>query len=393
MLFAIRQLLEGRPAPLCVPQNTRIRDALQLMMRHGYSQLPVVEDDGDLLGIISNKTIAHTYFLLGGQVALLELTVDHCLMRVDPLTPDDDLFEACEKLRDEESALVIVEGRKPVGLLTAGDLTDFFRHRSEDLIRIEDIEVTLRLRARDAFPDDAEMDHALLLALGPDPQDPTRPKKHFNHLSMGDLLHLITHEENWPRFNGMFEPIELFTSLMDRVRQVRNILAHFRGNADQIQDTTLKYAVDWLATRAGAVQADGSGPRRLTVDRAQTAGAVPGKRYDPLREWLSRQEQDPLGIRVNFRDIETLLGGALPTAARKHQSWWSSNPNEAQSKAWLEAGWRVSEVNLAKHEVTFQPVSVAAAPAADAKSNPPTAPVRQNGATGTSAQVKSQEIG
>ena len=361
MLFAIRQLLEGRAAPLCVPQNTRLRDALQLMMRHGYSQLPVVEDDGDLLGIISNKTIAHTYFLLGGQVALLDLTVDHCLARVDPLTPDDDLFEACEKLRDEDSALVIVEGRKPVGLLTAGDLTQFFRHRSEDLIRIEDIEVTLRLRARDAFPDDAAMDQALILAVGPDPQDPTRPKKHFNNLSLGELLHLITHEQNWPNFNGMFEPLELFVSLMERVRLVRNILAHFRGSADQIQDSTLRYAVDWLSTRAGAAQ--GEGPRRVTITHAETPSGIKGKRYDPLKEWLSKQTQDPVGMRVNFRDIETLLGGPLPAAARKHQSWWSSNPNEAQSLAWLEAGWRVSQVDLAKREVTFQPSNVQATPA------------------------------
>ncbi|MDQ3705839.1 MAG: CBS domain-containing protein [Chloroflexota bacterium] len=385
MLFAIKQLLDGRPAPVCVPQNARVKDALQLMMKHDFSQLPVVEADGDLLGIISHKTIAHTYFLLGGQVPLLDLTVDHCLMRIDPLTPEDDLFEACEKLRADDSAVVIVEGRKPVGLLTAGDLTDFFRYRSEDLIRIEDIEVTLRLRARDAFPDDASMDQALILALGPDLKDPTKPKKQFNHLSMADLLHLITHEQNWPRFNGMFEPLELFTSLMDRVRQVRNILAHFRGNADQIQDTTLKYAVDWLATRAGTFQGDGSGPRRLTVDRPQTAGGMPGKRYDPLKEWLSLQEQDPAGIRVNFRDIETLLGGALPAAAKKHQSWWSSNPNEAQAQAWLEAGWRVSEVNLARREVTFQPASAAATPAKDANAGVPAAPVRQNGATDTSS--------
>jgi CBS domain-containing protein len=389
MLFAIRQLLEGRPAPLCVQQNTRVRDALQLMMRHGYSQLPVVEDDGDLLGIISNKTIAHTYFLLGGQVALLDLTVDHCLMRVDPLTPDDDLFEACEKLCDGESALVIVEGRKPVGLLTAGDLTQFFRHRSEDLIRIEDIEVTLRLRARDAFPDDEAMDQALILALGADPHDPTRPKKHFNHLSMGDLLHLITHEQNWPHFNGMFEPLELFVSLMDRVRQVRNILAHFRGSADQIQDTTLRYAVDWLSTRAGVGQAAGEGPKRLTITQAETQAGVKGKRYDPLKEWLSKQTQDPAGIKVNFRDIEALLGGPLPAAARKHQSWWSSNPNEAQSLAWLEAGWRVSRVDLAKREVVFQPSNVPAT--AGTPSQSAQQDTRQNGAT-ESPPVKAHEV-
>lgn len=389
MLFAIKQLLEGRPSPVCVPQTTRVKDALHLMMKHGFSQLPVVEEDGDLVGIISNKTIAHTYFLLGGQIPLLDLTVDHCLARVDPLTPEDDLFEACEKLRSGDSALVIVEGRKPVGLLTAGDLTDFFRHRSEDLIRIEDIEVTLRLRARDAFPDDLAMDEALILSLGADPLDPTRPKKQFNHLGMADLVHLIIHEQNWPKFNGMFEPLQLFTSLMDRVRQVRNILAHFRGSADQIQDSTLKYAVDWLSTRAGAAPSADGGPKRISITHPQTSVGGQGKRYDPLKQWLSTQEQEPAGIRVNFRDIETLLAGPLPAAAKKHQSWWSSNPNEAQCQAWLGAGWRVAQVNLARREVTFQPLGVQAVTGLAATSTGPTTlrtqqGVHQNGTTDAS---------
>ncbi|MDQ3930387.1 MAG: hypothetical protein M3328_14740 [Chloroflexota bacterium] len=108
---------------------------------------------------------------------------------------------------------------------------------------------------------------------------------------------------------------------------------------------------------------------------------MPGKRYDPLKVWLSQQEQEPSGIKVNFRDIEVLLGGALPAAAKKHQSWWSSNPHEAQSQAWLEAGWRVSEVNLARREVTFQPTSVASTPAPQAATGPATTAVGQNRAT------------
>jgi hypothetical protein len=193
----------------------------------------------------------------------------------------------------------------------------------------------------------------------------------------------------------MFEPLELFTSLMDRVRQVRNILAHFRGSADQIQDSTLKYAVDWLSTRAGAAQTADGGPKRVTITQPQARAGALGKRYDPLKEWLSQQEQTPTGLTVNFRDLETLLSGPLPAAARKHQSWWSSNPNEAQSRAWLEAGWRVSQVNLPRREVTFQPAGAQVTPQVIPQVTPqmassgasPTAPAadreaRQNGQSG-----------
>ena len=54
---------------------------------------------------------------------ILRLTLDHCLERVDPLTPEDDLLEACDRLRDDEFAVVIVDNHKPVGIITSNDLT------------------------------------------------------------------------------------------------------------------------------------------------------------------------------------------------------------------------------------------------------------------------------
>src|SRR6476661_3214243 len=105
MLFPVRQLLEGRDPPVCIPHTARVREAMGLMMKHGFSQVPVVDDSGHLLGLISHKTINRTYYLLDGQVALLDLSVDHCLTRVDPLSPDEDVFAACDKLGKDNDVL------------------------------------------------------------------------------------------------------------------------------------------------------------------------------------------------------------------------------------------------------------------------------------------------
>lgn len=362
MLFPIGQLLEGRAAPLCVARTATVRDALGLMVKNDFSQLPVVDEEGHLVGIVTDQTITRTYYLLGEVVSLLDLTVEHCVARVDPISPDDDLFEACDQLRNAASALVIVQDGKPLGILTAYDMTNFFRHRSEDFIHIEDIEVTLRLRTRDAFPDDAALNQALLVALGPDPNDPTQPRKDFNSLNMGDMIYLITHEQNWPQFNGIFEPLELFRLLMNRVREVRNLLAHFRGRADQVQDTTLKYAIDWLAMRARPQSADAHPIRRRRITPADVPPRQPGSsRYAVLEDWLRAQAPDPAGLRVGFADLETLLGGKLPNSALRHASWWSNtNLNEAQCHAWHDAGWEVGHVDLTMREVTFQPRTVPA---------------------------------
>ena len=57
MLFPVQQLLEGREKPLWVSRETKVSDALALMVEHDYSQLPVIDDDGRLLGIISEDSI------------------------------------------------------------------------------------------------------------------------------------------------------------------------------------------------------------------------------------------------------------------------------------------------------------------------------------------------
>lgn len=359
MLFPISQLIEGREAPMCVQQSTLVKDALRVMMKNGFSQLPVVNRDGHYVGMFSERVVAHTYFLLGDNVPILQLTLDHCLERVDPLTLEDDLLEVCDRLRDDEFAVVIVDNQKPVAIITSNDLTDFFRRRSEDFIKVEDIEVTLRLRTRDAFPDDESMFRALMLGLGSHPTNPDRPRREYEDLGMGDLLAVMTHEENWPKFNGIFEPLALFNSLMHEVRIVRNQLAHFRGHGDAVRTSTLRYALDWLSMRAHASQGDSNPARKIMVDRMDIPPRTSDNRWDTLRTWLMGQKKLPTGIRVTFRDLEVLLGGFLPKAARKYSTWWSNeNGHEAQVAAWTGAGWQVGKVDMLLAEVTFLPISV-----------------------------------
>lgn len=359
MLLPISQLIEGRDAPLCVQQNMLVKDALRLMMKHGYSQLPVVNRDGHYVGVISERVVAHTYFLLGGNVPILQLTLDHCLERVDPLTLEDDLLEACDRLRDDEFAVVIVDDHKPVGIITSNDLTDFFRRRSEDFIKVEDIEVTLRLRTRDAFPMDDEMDRALMTALGPNAGNVRRPRREFHQLSMGDLILVITNEENWPHFDEVFAPKELFHSLMNEVRMVRNQLAHFRGQGDEVRNSTLKYAMDWLSMRARPRRGDEEVARRARLEPGDIPLRTSENRWDGLGVWLAGQKKNPEGISMGFRDVEMLLGGPLPKAARKYAAWWSNtNRNEAQVNAWTGAGWQVGHVDPLMSQVTFVPVGM-----------------------------------
>jgi CBS domain-containing protein len=78
------------------------------MLDQEFCQLPIIDESGELIGLISDEVISHRYFHLHGEVPLLDLTVDHCLTPAVTLTKDRDIFEALDRLKDVY-AIVIVE--------------------------------------------------------------------------------------------------------------------------------------------------------------------------------------------------------------------------------------------------------------------------------------------
>lgn len=82
-------------------------------------------------------------------------------------------------------------------------------------------------------------------------------------------------------------------------------------------------------------------------------GRVRGSKYDPLREHLraSRVNRVPM----SFKQIEKILDTTLPRSAFRYQAWWSNSlGTHIQAFAWIDAGYKTAELNLAAHTVVFQ---------------------------------------
>lgn len=57
---------------------------------------------------------------------------------------------------------------------------------------------------------------------------------------------------------------------------------------------------------------------------------------------------------AEFREIEQILGFALPPSALKHHAWWANDRlGHSHAASWLNAGWRTSAINLKAGSVTF----------------------------------------
>lgn len=353
MLFPISKLIEGRQSPICVSRDTTIREALTLMVENDYSQLPVLNQDGNLSGLVSETSIMRMYYHVGASVSLLDLRVDNCQTNAVTLAPDRDIFEALDLLR-YMYAIVIVQDAKPVGILTNYDTTHFFRDLSEGLILVEDIEVGLRQRIEAAFPTETTRQAALFRAFGHDKKDATKPGRRYEELSFGEHTLFVTTEENWPRFGETLAPKQLFSSLMEQVRPIRNQLSHFRGRLAPVQRDVLLRARDWLASRPTLVTTESLQQQTVHVSPSEIPAGKPADTYSHFGNWLAKRTRGPRIIKVSFADIEALLQEPLPPSARQYHSWWDNDPaSNVQALAWMGAGWRVDDADLVSGQVVF----------------------------------------
>ncbi len=78
-----------------------------------------------------------------------------------------------------------------------------------------------------------------------------------------------------------------------------------------------------------------------------------GSKYQPLLDYL--HECDKGEVALTFAEIEALMNDQLPASARTKRAWWSNRTKGAlQAVAWMEAGYRVEDVDLDEQKVTFR---------------------------------------
>lgn len=73
-------------------------------------------------------------------------------------------------------------------------------------------------------------------------------------------------------------------------------------------------------------------------------------KYVPLEQMLSLSAQD--NVNMTFGEIEAILGFPLPASAYTHRPWWA-NGGHTQASAWLDAGYKVAQVDFSEQMVSF----------------------------------------
>jgi acetoin utilization protein AcuB len=115
---------------ITVRRDTLLADMLALMREGQFRHLPVIDDDDEVIGILSDRDLARllgstplgwTPFEPGDTTAARAMTSP-----VETVEPDDDAREAAQIMFEAKiGCLPVVEGRHLVGILTEADFVRY----------------------------------------------------------------------------------------------------------------------------------------------------------------------------------------------------------------------------------------------------------------------------
>jgi hypothetical protein len=76
-------------------------------------------------------------------------------------------------------------------------------------------------------------------------------------------------------------------------------------------------------------------------------------KYEPLAAFLKAKGAGE--VRLSFREIEKILGAKLPPSAYQHRPWWANEARgHVHAKAWLDAGYETTEVDMGAKKLIFK---------------------------------------
>lgn len=70
-------------------------------------------------------------------------------------------------------------------------------------------------------------------------------------------------------------------------------------------------------------------------------------KYAPLQRYFQNLPFSQKSVKLSFADIEKIVGTSLPPTAHKKEKWWSTIEEKSHSKAWIYAGFKMADVNIA----------------------------------------------
>ncbi|MBN3840975.1 CBS domain-containing protein [Burkholderia sp. Ac-20349] len=220
--YRVSRLLDPRLPLVTIGPDATLEQAATLMLRHDYSQLPVMTNERDVRGVVSWESIGPA-MTLGHPPPRF---VRECMRQHVEVKATDSIFQVINRIIESSYVLVRDERRVVVGILTTTDLSQQFQDLAEPFLLIGEIENHIRALIDGRFTQ-------LELEAVRNENDPERSVESVADLTLGEHIRLIQNPDNWVRL-GLRVDRGVFVKELDEIRQLRNDVMHF--DSDRITD-------------------------------------------------------------------------------------------------------------------------------------------------------------
>lgn len=205
--------------------------AVTEMLKHDYSQLPILQGEREVKGMI-------TWASIGSRLALGQncQRVRDCLEVHREVAADTSLFDAIGQVVAYGYVLVRATDRRISGIVTASDLSLEFRQLTEPFLLLSEIEQHLRKRLEGKYSKQE-------LQSVRDPGDTGRQIEDVADLTLGECIRLIENPDRWGKL-GLNLSRNLVVNQLHEVRRIRNEVMHFDPDPLDVNDisTLRKFA-------------------------------------------------------------------------------------------------------------------------------------------------------
>lgn len=398
MPITIRTLIEGRDRPITASAEASVKHALEVMLRHDFTQLPVTDSNDAVLGMVTSDSILRA--LDAFRVEPHDLRVRDAMRQIDVYDPDDDITELLDGLRDSYAAVVVGSDKRIIAIVTGFDTAEHFRRQFEDLMLVQDIESAIKEHVQFAFArlGLAQDDIDVAIRRVGDPEDRVRAKIRdavklyaakacnaavdegvltsatvavtgkskavtFDRLTLAQYIELLLSDQCWTVLHPIYDGMQQGTlrKLLNSVQRSRNAIAHFRGQLTALDRSHLRVCAEWFGQHSLPPTAPPVAATTVAVDNeeidlvpAEESSDAGQGRYARLADWLMKRPGTETTVTLTFDEVEGLIQSPLPRSAFAHRSWWANDSvSHPQSVNWLDVGWRVANLNLTNRVVTF----------------------------------------
>jgi len=259
LFHRINRIIPPDQSLLVVPPDCPVRDAVALMRKHGYSQIPVV-DSGEVLGVFSFRSFAR-----GAAAATLDEWTKQKLapgdLRVDEFMEQFEFARVTEEMSrvfdamDRDNGVLIGTPERLVGILTPMDFLRYLYHVASPFVMVSEIELALRALIRIALTPEqivAAAKRSLTSIYGAEDKVPTS----LEEMTFDNYQSLVSYGDNWKELEPVFGGTRIRASAkLKEVGAIRNDVFHFKREITMQDHETLAILRNWLLSKIKQAEA------------------------------------------------------------------------------------------------------------------------------------------